>query len=291
MFWNGKVVPLLRTVQSGVIWMQGEANTKADGRQYRCSFAAMITDWRAKWHQNTDGATAADFPFGWSQLNSVGQPKPYSVIPFDPTCRGQGCQGELDEWRPGTQAIRLAQDATRSSLANVFQAVILDTPVASGSIHSCYKQPAGARLARRALAVAYGRGGNLTAADPVATSATVGGGGSLTIAIAGVGAAGLDVKLGAAGFEVLGNCTSSLGHCKGGTCLCWTPCNITSAQAASVTVGGVPSAPVAVRYLYQQSPCGTNTPYQCPVYAKVESLGKLSGEDAQLPLGPFVMKL
>ena len=36
------------------------------------------------------------------------------------------------------------------------QAVILDTPVASGSVHSPYKQPVGARLARAGLAVAYG---------------------------------------------------------------------------------------------------------------------------------------
>jgi sialate O-acetylesterase len=46
--WNGMVVPLLRTVHSGAVWMQGEANAGSDGRQYNCSFPAMITDWRDK---------------------------------------------------------------------------------------------------------------------------------------------------------------------------------------------------------------------------------------------------
>jgi hypothetical protein len=32
----------------------------------------MIHDWRAKWSNATDGATASDFPFGWAQLNSCG---------------------------------------------------------------------------------------------------------------------------------------------------------------------------------------------------------------------------
>jgi sialate O-acetylesterase len=41
-----------------------EANSRADGRQYNCSFPAMIEDWRAKWSAGTEGATMKDFPFG-----------------------------------------------------------------------------------------------------------------------------------------------------------------------------------------------------------------------------------
>jgi sialate O-acetylesterase len=65
--WNGKVVPLLRTTIKGAVWMQGEANSRADGRQYNCSFPAMISDWRSKWASH-NGETAKDFPFGWAQV-------------------------------------------------------------------------------------------------------------------------------------------------------------------------------------------------------------------------------
>ena len=36
-----------------------------------------------------------------------------------------------------------------------------------------------------------------------------------------------------------------------------------------------------MRYLWYSSPCGSNSPYQCPVYAKVKPLGKLSGEQTR----------
>ena len=62
----------------------------------------------------------------------------------------------IGQWEPGFPSIRLAQ-TNALSLPNTFQAVILDTPVASGSVHSPYKQPVGARLARGGLAVAYGQ--------------------------------------------------------------------------------------------------------------------------------------
>jgi hypothetical protein len=44
----------------------------------------------------------------------------------------------------------------QASLPRTFMAVLLDTPVASGSIHSPFKQPAGDHLARGALDAAYG---------------------------------------------------------------------------------------------------------------------------------------
>merc|ERR1711907_34376 len=68
--WNSFIVPILRTVHTGVTWYQGEANANGDGRTYNCSFRAMIQDWRAKWHAYTDGATDTQFPMGWVQLNS-----------------------------------------------------------------------------------------------------------------------------------------------------------------------------------------------------------------------------
>jgi len=61
--WNGKVVPLLRNTIKGAIWMQGEATANTDGRQYGCSFPAMIEDWRVKWTQGTGGTTDPHFPW------------------------------------------------------------------------------------------------------------------------------------------------------------------------------------------------------------------------------------
>ena len=52
--------------------------------------------------------------------------------------------------------IRWAQTAALA-VPGTYQAVILDTPAANGWIHSPYKAPVGARLARQALATAYHR--------------------------------------------------------------------------------------------------------------------------------------
>ena len=282
--WNAQVVPLLRTVITGAIWMQGEQNTADDGRRYRCSFPSLISDWRSKWNHYTDGAVAADFPFGWAQLNSVNAVDKYQLTRFDPTCGGE-CAGEMDEWRSGFQSVRLAQASTLL-LPNTFMAVILDTPVMSGSIHSPFKQTPGQRLARGAMSVAYGRK-ELSAVDPVVTGALIApDGGSINITI-GRASSGLNVSLGREGFEVLGDCPT-WAQPPG---LCWVPCNISAASLTTITIGKVPVEPKAVRYLWYNSPCGSNAPYHCPVYANVAPLGSLSGEDKPLPLGPFVMKL
>jgi sialate O-acetylesterase len=273
--WNGKVVPLLRTTIKGAIWMQGEANSRADGRQYNCSFQAMITDWRAKWASH-NGETAKDFPFGWAQLNSNGgattyaAPGPKSADPTDP----------LGQWSSGFPSIRNAETQTLA-LPNTFQAVIIDTPVASGSVHSPWKQPAGSRLARGGLAVAYGmdtgRGG------PVAVSATLVSG-HITVKLGGLGAGGLTLKQNKLGFEALG--LDGMWHS--------TP--VTGKTTDSVTVGPAPAGAKAVRYLWYSSPCSPyagqpQVPYHCPVYTDAKPLGGLTGEGDMLPLGPFVMAL
>jgi hypothetical protein len=161
----------------------------------------------------------------------------------------------------------------------------------TGSIHSPFKQVPGQRLARGGLALAYGMK-DVHAVDPVATSAKAqasADGSNVVVTISGVGADGLEVGIGREGFEVLGNCSASVKSCN--TCLCWAPCNITAFSADTVTLGDAPPLAKAVRYLWTNSPCGSNNPYQCPVYAKVAPLGTLSGEDKNLPLGPFILKI
>jgi len=62
--WNGQVVPLLKYNILGAIWYQGEANggDQRSADRYRCSFPAMIQDWRAKWN-------VGDFPFYFVQIS------------------------------------------------------------------------------------------------------------------------------------------------------------------------------------------------------------------------------
>jgi hypothetical protein len=187
------------------------------------------------------------------------------------------------------QSIRLAQTATLA-LENTFQAVIIDTPVQSGSVHSPYKQPVGSRLARGGLAVGYGLTQYTEQANPIATSAKKRGmitNANVVVTIAGVvpTAGGLTATIGSNGFEVLNGTT-------------WTNAPIISfgrdvfpnPNATIVTIGPVPAHATAVRYLWYGSPCGM-IKYECPVTAKVQALGSLSGQEEFLPLGPFVMAL
>jgi len=294
--WNAMIVGLLRTTISGVVWYQGE-NNAADPRRYNCSFPAMIEDWRAKWHVHTDGATVSDLPFGWVQLNSCGTgAADYTNRVFNPThppadC-GDGCApacsseclGRLHEWGDysnGFTGIRYAQTLALR-VGNTFQAVIIDTPVASGSIHSPYKQPVGRRLARGGLAVAYGQK-KYHAVAPVVASVTLRGG-AVEVAVGGLGRSKLVVSIGARGFEVLGNCSGPL--------LCWMSSPIAAASADTVTLGGLPSAPQAVRYLWYIDAVGVH-PFQAPVYAKAPTLpgvpSSLYDGGDLLPLGPFVL--
>lgn len=265
--WNGKVVPYLRNTIKGAVWMQGEANSRADGRQYNCSFQAMITDWRAKWAAGTGGTTDPAFPFGWAQLNSNGHATQWvenASMPNRP-----GVEDPLGKWDSGFTGIRLAEDSTLA-LPNTFQAVILDTPVASGSIHSPYKQAPGDRLTRGALAVAYAQ----PQPYPVVSKCTVSGA-TVVVALDGVGS-GVELR-GRDGFEVYAYPN-------------WIAVPVSDSTKSTVSVGPVPRNTTAIRYLWRTAPCG-NFPYKCPVYAKVSPLGTLSGQMDVLPLGPFVTKL
>ena len=49
----------------------GEANTAYNRDLYRCTFPAMITDWRQKWYIGTDAHTQLFFPFGFVQVDPM----------------------------------------------------------------------------------------------------------------------------------------------------------------------------------------------------------------------------
>jgi sialate O-acetylesterase len=59
---NGKIAPLIPYALRGVLWYQGEANTKSveRARYYEHQLPLLITDWRKRWGQ--------ELPFAWVQL-------------------------------------------------------------------------------------------------------------------------------------------------------------------------------------------------------------------------------
>lgn len=124
----------------------------------------------------------SQLPVRWAQLNSVGG----SAANYkNPKIAVNKLGGDpLGAWVQGFPSLRIAQTNTLG-LPNTFQAVILDTPVASGSIHSPYKQPVGSRLARGGLRVIYNIS-SPTNPDPVVLSATRDGT-TVTITLGGLG--------------------------------------------------------------------------------------------------------
>jgi sialate O-acetylesterase len=109
----------------GVIWYQGESNSKlAFAPIYAKLFPALIADWRAQWHEG-------DFPFLYVQISNFTS--------------------------NATEAWAIIREAQRRSLsvANTGMAVTIDIGD-PGNVHPPDKQTVGARLALAARALAYG---------------------------------------------------------------------------------------------------------------------------------------
>ncbi|QNH61643.1 sialate O-acetylesterase [Hymenobacter sediminicola] len=124
---NGMVSPLLPYAVKGVIWYQGESNTKKP-EEYRQLFSTMITDWRQHWQR-------PDLPFLYVQLAN------YMPTKNQPT---------ESNWA----ALREAQ---RQTLAVPNTAMAVATDVGEwNDIHPLDKQTVGQRLALAARKLAYG---------------------------------------------------------------------------------------------------------------------------------------
>ncbi len=124
---NAMIHPLLPFALRGAIWYQGESNASR-AAEYEALFTAMIRGWRTDFAQG-------DFPFFWVQLAAYKASRP-----------------DATEWAflREAQAKALALPATGQALA-------MDAPVSDfGDIHPRDKAPVGRRLARLALARAYG---------------------------------------------------------------------------------------------------------------------------------------
>ena len=101
---------------------------------------------------------------------------------------------------------------------------------------------------------------------------------SLVVNVDGLGSKGLEAALGAEAFEVLGACDPqpAAGTCTDAVCLCWMATPMTTASKTSVTIGGLPVSPRAVRYLWYISPYAIGgkllRPFEAPIYALADPI-------------------
>ncbi len=125
--YNGMIAPLIPYGIRGAIWYQGESNA-GRAAEYRTLFPTMIQNWRHDWHEG-------DFPFLFVQL------APWLQVSKVPQ---ESAWAELRE----------AQLLTSLHTPNTGMAVITDVGDPA-DIHPRRKEPAGARLALAARALAY----------------------------------------------------------------------------------------------------------------------------------------
>lgn len=123
--YNAMIAPISDLSIKGVIWYQGENNTR-NPKQYQQLFPEMISDWRKQFGQ--------EFPFIWVQLANF-------MAPAD--------QPKESNWAE----LREAQSMTLS-LPKTGQAVIIDIGEAN-DIHPRNKKDVGYRLALAAEKIAY----------------------------------------------------------------------------------------------------------------------------------------
>ncbi|MDF3056508.1 MAG: sialate O-acetylesterase [Rariglobus sp.] len=126
---HGRIAPLARFPIRGVIWYQGETNTKR-AWQYRTLFPLLIADWWKAWGE--------ELPFHFVQLANFDQP---SARPVNET------------WAELREAQMLALQLPATGMA-----VTIDLGEET-EIHPKNKQDVGMRLAALALARTYGRKG------------------------------------------------------------------------------------------------------------------------------------
>jgi sialate O-acetylesterase len=137
---DGMIAPLIPYAIKGVIWYQGESNTREKSLEYSLLFPRLIADWREKWGQG-------DFPFLFVQISHFG----YS---------GDG----------SSALVREAQLKAALSVPKTGMAVVVDIPRDDPG-HPHDKEDPGKRLALTAFHVAYGE--NLVSSGPLYQSMKV----------------------------------------------------------------------------------------------------------------------
>jgi sialate O-acetylesterase len=122
---NGMIAPATPYAIKGVIWYQGESNSRlAFAPMYAKVFPALIADWRTQWHQG-------DFPFLFVQIANFKS-------------------NDSEAWA-------VIREAQRRTLSVANTAMVVTTDIGDpGNVHPSDKQTVGARLALAARALAYG---------------------------------------------------------------------------------------------------------------------------------------
>ena len=238
---------------------------------YSCRFAAMLDDWRQRWHRNTGNTTSSLLPFGFVQIG--------------PSC---GYDSHVFRTRIGQTGNELVFPNDR--WPGVFMATAIDLPNTgdtgspAGNVHLMDKPAIAHRLALGARAMVYqedvvSTGPQLLEAVADSTRSRF----TLTFDTGQRSEGGLDLRgtqPGVTGFEVFDNLgwgtivlgtwvpaqVVSLGGCSGHSI-----CNITL-EAFSIL-----EHPTMIRYAHKDTPC---PPHDCLVY-----------NSAGLPLAPFEVQL
>jgi len=139
---NAMVSPIINYTVKGILWYQGEANTRR-AAEYSKLLPALIRDWRSQWNQ-------PPLPFLYAQLPGFME---YNYLPSE------------SQWAE----LREAQLKTLP-VPNTAMAVAIDLGEWN-DIHPDNKKDVGERLALAAMKLAYGE--NIVHSGPIYVSSTV----------------------------------------------------------------------------------------------------------------------
>lgn len=153
-YYNGMIAPIQDFAFKGVLWYQGEGNSRTHKRQlqYPLVMQTLIESWRAQW--------GFDFPFYYVQLAPYMN---FTPVPVDVDGIGRGYENWA--WTREAQTDTLAVNNSR-------MACIIDIGF-QGDIHPPFKDIVGQRLANIALADTYGL--NVVSRGPTVSDVTISG--------------------------------------------------------------------------------------------------------------------
>jgi sialate O-acetylesterase len=220
--YNAMVAPLQPYAIRGVIWYQGEANSRPPfNTGYRDLMFALVEDWRADWTTASAGLVERrDFPFYLVQLPGYakGDPEGWPLI--------------------REQMLRFWQEGKNTGM------VVAIDKGEPDDIHPRDKKPVGERLARFARANAYGE--NIVFSGPIYKDIRIEGDKAIvTFDHAGGGLTALDGKA-LAHFEVAGADAR------------YVPATATVEGTTLVVKSDDVREPRAVRYAWSAYPEGAN---------------------------------